>query len=215
MRDLGPQYRQPVSLCDALDRVLHTGVVALGEVTISVADVDLLYLGLQLVITSIETSPAPAPLGNDWPGRARMLRGGPGPELPPQPVRLTPLTAASGPSRPAPAEPAAGAPGDAGRDACATPRMPDSLPAEAGAPGRSAQKNGLGQLVLALVKLLHELLERQALRRMQTGSLSVAEMERLGVTLQRQAREIERLASDLGLTPEDLNLDLGPLGKLL
>ena len=93
--------------------------------------------------------------------------------------------------------------------------MPDSLPAEAGAPGRSAQKNGLGQLVLALVKLLHELLERQALRRMQTGSLSVAEMERLGVTLQRQAREIERLASDLGLTPEDLNLDLGPLGKLL
>ena len=205
MRDLGPQYRQPVSLCDALDRVLHTGVVALGEVTVSVADVDLLYLGLQLVITSIETNRAPTPPGHDCPGPARMLRGGPDPELSRQPGRLTPLTAASGPSRPGPAEPAADAPRDAGRDACATPNSAV----------RSGQKNGLGQLVLALVKLLHELLERQALRRMQAGSLSVAEMERLGVTLMRQAREIERLAHDLGLTPEDLNLDLGPLGKLL
>jgi len=187
--------------------MLHTGVVALGEVTVSVADVDLLYLGLQLVITSIETSRAPTPSAKDWPGPARTLRWGPGPELTSQPGRLTPLTAASGPSWPVPAEPAA--------DVAAPPRVAGLLPAEAGAPVRSGQKNGLGQLVLALVKLLHELLERQALRRMQAGSLSVAEMERLGVTLMRQAREIERLANDLGLTPEDLNLDLGPLGKLL
>jgi hypothetical protein len=48
--------RERVSLCEALDRVLNKGAVVVGEVTISVADVDLVYLGLQLVLTSIETA---------------------------------------------------------------------------------------------------------------------------------------------------------------
>ena len=76
-------------------------------------------------------------------------------------------------------------------------------------------KNGLGQLVLTLVKLLHELLEKQAIRRMEGGSLSDEEIERLGTALMRQAEEIERLRLEFGLTEEDLNLDLGPLGRLL
>ena len=76
-------------------------------------------------------------------------------------------------------------------------------------------KNGLGQLVLTLVKLLHELLERQAIRRIDAGSLSDAEIEAVGVTLMRQSEELERLRKEFGLAPEDLNLDLGPLGKLL
>jgi hypothetical protein len=75
-------------------------------------------------------------------------------------------------------------------------------------------KNGLGQLVLTLVKLLHELLERQAIRRIDAGSLSEEQIERLGLTLMGQAREIERLRESFGLDEEDLNLDLGPLGKL-
>jgi hypothetical protein len=75
-------------------------------------------------------------------------------------------------------------------------------------------KNGLGQLVLAIVKLLHELLERQAIRRIEADSLSEDEIERLGVTLMRQAQEIERLRKEFGLEEEDLNLDLGPIGKL-
>lgn len=79
----------------------------------------------------------------------------------------------------------------------------------------SKVKNGLGQLVLTLVKLLHELLEKQAIRRMEGGSLSDDEMERLGMALMRQAEEIERLRVEFGLTEEDLNLELGPLGKLL
>lgn len=45
-----------VSLCEVLDRVLNTGVVVVGEVVISVAGVDLIYLGLQLVLTSVETA---------------------------------------------------------------------------------------------------------------------------------------------------------------
>ncbi|QRN94921.1 gas vesicle protein K [Archangium violaceum] len=76
-------------------------------------------------------------------------------------------------------------------------------------------KNGLGQLVLTLVKLLHELLEKQAIRRMEGNTLSDEEIERLGTALMRQAEEIERLRVEFGLTEEDLNLDLGPLGKLL
>jgi hypothetical protein len=97
------------------------------------------------------------------------------------------------------------------------PQLPE------GAPGQTARlnldandaKNGLGRLVLTLVKLLHELLERQAIRRIEAGSLSDQEIERLGLTLMRQAQEIERLRKEFGLEEDDLNLDLGPLGKLL
>jgi hypothetical protein len=78
----------------------------------------------------------------------------------------------------------------------------------------NSPKNGLGQLVLTLVKLLHELLERQAVRRIEAGSLSDAQIERLGLTLMRQAQEVERLRKEFGLEEEDLNLDLGPLGKV-
>jgi len=76
-------------------------------------------------------------------------------------------------------------------------------------------KSGLGRLVLALVRLLHELLERQAIRRMDSGTLTDDEIERLGLALMKQTEEIERLRRAFGLTEEDLNIDLGPLGKLL
>ncbi len=76
-------------------------------------------------------------------------------------------------------------------------------------------QNGLGQLVLTLVKLLHELLEKQAIRRLESGGLSDDQVERLGMTLLRQSEEIARLRDVFGLKDEDLNLDLGPLGKLL
>src|SRR5208337_1797219 len=72
-------------------------------------------------------------------------------------------------------------------------------------------KNGLGQLVLTLVKLLHELLEKQAIRRIDAGHLTDAEIERVGLTLMRQAQEIDRLRKEFHLEEEDLNLDLGPL----
>ena len=75
-------------------------------------------------------------------------------------------------------------------------------------------KNGLGQLVLTLVKLLHELLERQAIPRVAAGSLTETEIERLGATLMRQAEEIDRLREAFNLEEDDLNLDLGPLGRL-
>jgi hypothetical protein len=76
-------------------------------------------------------------------------------------------------------------------------------------------KNSLGQLVLILVKLLHELLERQGIRRIEAGSLTDDQIERLGLTLMKQAQEIDRLRREFGLEEEDLNIDLGPLGQLL
>jgi hypothetical protein len=76
-------------------------------------------------------------------------------------------------------------------------------------------RKGFGQLVLTLVKLVHELLERQAVRRLESGALSEEQIERLGIALMQQAQEIERLRQDFGLEPEELNLDLGPLGKVL
>ena len=109
----------------------------------------------------------------------------------------------------------------AGTAAVSNPSGGDGLPAsQAGQGGRlnldqDSVKNGLGQLVLTLVKVLHELLERQAIRRIDAGSLSDDEIERVGVTLMRQVEEIERLRKEFGLEEEDLNIDLGPLGKLL
>jgi len=76
-------------------------------------------------------------------------------------------------------------------------------------------KNGLAQLVLTVVKLLHELLEKQAIHRIDGGGLTDAEVERLGFTLMRQSEEITRIAHEFDLESDDLNLDLGPLGKLL
>ena len=76
-------------------------------------------------------------------------------------------------------------------------------------------KNGLGKLVLVVVNLVRELLERQAIRRLESGSLTEAEAERLGMTFMQLSEEIERLKKSFGLEDDDLNMDLGPLGKLL
>ena len=75
-------------------------------------------------------------------------------------------------------------------------------------------RNGLAQLVLTLVELIRELLERQALRRVEAGTLTEDQIERLGQTFCRLSEEIERLKKYFALSDEDLNLDLGPLGKL-
>lgn len=95
--------------------------------------------------------------------------------------------------------------------------VPDSISAQADKINISGEnaKNGLARLVLTLIKLLHELLEKQAIRRMDSGTLTEEEIERLGLTLMRQTEEINRIAREFGLDEEDLNLDLGPLGKLL
>ena len=79
---------------------------------------------------------------------------------------------------------------------------------------RSAER-GLAALVLTIVELLRQLLERQALRRVEDGTVSDDQAERLGYTLMRLEERMKELLDEFGLEPEDLNIDLGPLGPLL
>jgi hypothetical protein len=74
--------------------------------------------------------------------------------------------------------------------------------------------NGLLKLVLALAEFLHELMERQSLRRIEDGSLTEEEIDRLGLALFEQAQQLEAIRLQHGLSKEDLNLDLGPIGNL-
>jgi hypothetical protein len=76
-------------------------------------------------------------------------------------------------------------------------------------------ERGLAQLVLTIVELLRQIMERQALRRIDGGTLSEDQVERLGRTFMELDRRLEELREEFGLTEEDLNLDLGPLGRLL
>jgi hypothetical protein len=76
-------------------------------------------------------------------------------------------------------------------------------------------EQGLAQLVLTLVELLRQLMERQALRRMDQGNLTDDQIERLGETFMKLERRMEELKREFGLEDRDLNLNLGPLGDLL
>ncbi len=72
----------------------------------------------------------------------------------------------------------------------------------------------LARLVLSVIELLRRLLERQAIRRMEGGTLTDQQVEEMGQALMKLEKKIRELAELFGLKPEDLNLDLGPLGKL-
>jgi hypothetical protein len=89
-----------------------------------------------------------------------------------------------------------------------------------GAPGRwnadpDDVQRSVARLVLALVEFLRKLMERQAIRRMEEGTLDEAQVEAMGVSLMRLEETLHDLAARFGLSPEDLNLDLGPLGRLM
>ena len=76
-------------------------------------------------------------------------------------------------------------------------------------------EQGLARLVLTLIELLRQLLERQAIRRMEGGSLTDEQVEKMGESLMKLEAKVRELADQFGLTPADLNIDLGPLGSLL
>ena len=78
-----------------------------------------------------------------------------------------------------------------------------------------ADPERLARLVLTLIELLRQLMEKQALRRMEGGTLTDEEIERLGETFLKLAQRMDELKAEFGLEDRDLNLDLGPLGDLL
>ncbi len=75
-------------------------------------------------------------------------------------------------------------------------------------------EQGLARLVMTVIELLREVLEHQAIRRMDGGTLSEEEIERLGLALLKLNHRMDELKAVFGLTDEDLNIDLGPLGRL-
>ena len=92
--------------------------------------------------------------------------------------------------------------------------LSSALPSRVNADERNVEK-GLAQLVLTLIDLLRQLMERQAVRRMEGGTLTDDEVERLGRTFLLLQQRMEELKKSFGLEDADLNIDLGPLGKLL
>ena len=94
------------------------------------------------------------------------------------------------------------------------PRLDDALSRRIDADPERVER-GLAQLVLTIVELLRQIMERQALRRIDGGTLSDEQVERLGRTFMELDQRMAQLRDEFGLTEEDLNLDLGPLGSLL
>jgi len=79
---------------------------------------------------------------------------------------------------------------------------------------KDVQKS-VARLVLALIEFLRKLLEKQAIRRMEAGTFTPEETEAVGLALMRLEETVHDLAKRFGLKPEELNLDLGPLGRLI
>jgi hypothetical protein len=93
-------------------------------------------------------------------------------------------------------------------------RLGQALPTRVNADEKNVER-GLARLVLTLIDLLRQLMERQAVRRMEGGTLTDEETERLGRTFMLLERRMGELKKSFGLEDDDLNIDLGPLGKLL
>lgn len=93
-------------------------------------------------------------------------------------------------------------------------RLDAALPRRLNADPENLER-GLAQLVLTLVELLRQILERQAIRRIEADTLTDEEVERLGRTFLALSKRMDELKRVFGLEDEDLNLDLGPLGRLM
>ena len=194
---LGPPR---IELSEVLSHVLDKGVVLRGEVMLAVADIDLIKLDLGLLLTAVETAMRyplaagrEADLGLNRPDRTGGVIPASGSTMESQVVE----------SLPAP------------KDAPVTPldtvaeRLPQRLNTDP-----DKVENGLAKLVLTLIEVLRKVLEHQAVRRMEGGHLSDAEIEKLGVALLRLNDRMQEMKGIFGLTDDDLQIDLGPLGNL-
>ena len=90
----------------------------------------------------------------------------------------------------------------------------DTLPPRINIDVQSVEQ-GLAKLVLTLIEFIRRLLEKQAVRRMEGGDLSPEQIEELGLALMRLEAKLQELKTQFGLEDEDLNLDLGPIGRLI
>lgn len=198
-----------LDLSDLLNTVLDRGAVVHGEVTIAVADVDLIKLNIGLLLQAVAT--------------AELRRGPPGTQTAPNSLAgamgAVPHRGARAFSVPDLASPipreaesgysdAAGKPQEQSLNAVAQ-GLPERINADASGP-----ETGLARLVLTLIEVLRKVLEHQAVRRMEGGRLTDEEVERLGLALAKLNDRMAELKRVFGLSEEDLQIDLGPLGRL-
>lgn len=162
-----------VGLVELLDRVLDKGAVVCGDVIISIADVDLIGLNLNLFLASIER------VRMKGFGGKSFSKKGEAQELEELKMLREELEKAAN-------------------------ILPKSV-------RESPKEPGLAKLVLTLIELLKELMEKQAMRRVESGSLSDEEIEKMGLTFQLLEKRLEVLRKTFGLKKEDLNIDLGPI----
>jgi hypothetical protein len=196
---VAPVLANRLGLVDAVDHLLNRGAVVTGDATISLAGVDLVYLRLSLLLSSVETLRESA-TSTGTP--AFRVQPAPGPDVPrgsdeqelgyphPAAAGLSPRREGQGESRPLSSGPA--------------PAVQKDDPAR-----------GLARLILTLVEALRQILERQSLRRAESGTLSDEVVEQLGVALLDLEGKMAELRRIFDLSEEDLNVDLGPFGQLL
>lgn len=174
-------YRsKKVTLIDALDRVIDKGAYVDGELVLRVADIDLIFIGLRLIITSVSNA-------------ERLRAGGRMGELAKSSVK------------------------DLVHIKKLEQQLKDieaSIPKiiDAGNPEKAEQ--GIAKLVLTLIELIRQLLEREAVRKVDAGVLSEIEVQKLGLTFKALEKKIQEMKTIFGIKDE-LNLELGPLGSLL
>ncbi len=208
---------QQVTLLELLDRLLDKGVVVKGEILLSVADVDLVYLNLGLLLSSVKTIENAARRGGhgetelisrqtssrgEFLDELQLEAGGKDLASTPLPLENSQSRNDNGKTIARTLSPAV----DNGRNQFLEPKT------------NIDQKNiekGLTRLVLTLVELIRKLMEKQAIRRIEDGQLSAGEIENVGNAFLLLDEKMEQLKKMFDLTDEELNLDLGPLGELI
>lgn len=190
---------ETASLVGLLDSLLDQGVHVAGDLVIGLADVDLLRASLRLLVASEGTARRTG--RDDTTGQAATPRFD---RAPPHTSRADGVPASSPSRRHIPAGPGDGG---AGHGSASSPRQVDR-------DDDQRLVDGVARLVLTVVAVIHDLVERQAIRRVETGSLSDDQVERLGVALQALEERMSEVREVFGVADEDLDLDLGPLGRL-
>ena len=222
--------RAPAVLADLLNRVLDRGVVVGGDVTLSVAGVDLVYLRLSALLTSVATAREKLGAGRERrESPVREAHGGIAARLPslssPAPMPA-PLLAPQQQPPPRESRPPVNAPELERSSGLQTEgALPGALDADLARVAESfperleidpdAVQRDLARLVLTIVELLRRVVEHQAVRRMDDPELTAAQVERMGIALDRLEQEMRKLTQVFGLADDDLNIDLGDLGTLL
>lgn len=205
-----------LDLADLVGSLLDKGVVLRGEVGLSVADIDLIHVDLGVMLVAMETALRRS-------GQKPLLASALGaPELSrerQEALEEEPMPGGMAGELPGAAQDMHMARADTGGE----PRAPQgevslrqlapALPEKVNVDPEGVE-NGLARLVLTLIEVLRKVLEHQAIRRMEGGSLNEEEIERLGLGLLRLHDRMQELKNVFGLTDDDLQIDLGPLGRV-